>query len=89
MITIASDKWIADLGTMTCHNVTNKIIVVFEKSGKTMAGKIKDMPMELMAKWAAEPEGEMKIQKAVMEAEEVFLRAYFESDIEKKAGSNQ
>ena len=89
MITITSDEWIADVGAMMCRNVSNKIIVGFERSGKTLTGKIKDMPMELMAKWAGEPEGEMKIQKAVMEAEEVFLRAYFESDIEKKAGSNQ
>ena len=86
MITIASSEWIADVGAMMCRNVSNKIIVGFEKRGKTLNGKIKDIPMELFARWAGEPGGEMKIQKAVMEAEEVFLRAYFESDIEKNGG---
>ena len=83
MITIASGEWIADLGSMTCRNITNNIVVSFEKEGKVLTGKIKDIPMELFAKWAAEHGGEKKVQKAVMDAEEVFLRAYFESDIEK------
>ena len=83
MITIANGEWIADVGAMMCRNVSNKIIVGFEKSGETITGKIKDIPMELFARWAGESEGEKKIQKAVMEAEEVFLRTYFESKIEK------
>ena len=82
MITIASGEWIADLGSMTCRNITNNIVVSFEKEGKALRGKIKDIPMELFAKWAEEPQGEKKVQNTVMEAEEVFLRAYFESDIE-------
>ena len=55
-------------------------MVGFEKQGNTLLGKIKDMPIELMAQWAKEGHGEREIQKAVMEAEEVFLRAYFEND---------
>ena len=31
------------------------------------------MPFELMAQWAGEPHGEWKIQKVVMDAEEVFF----------------
>ena len=83
MITITNGEWIADLGTMTCRNIANNIVVAFEKEGKILRGKLKDVPMELFSKWAMEPKGEMKVQKAVMDAEEVFLRAYFESDIEK------
>jgi hypothetical protein len=83
MITTANGEWIADLGAMRCRNITTNLVVVFEKSGKTLCGKIKDMPMGLFSKWAAEPDGEMKIQNAVMEAEEVFLRVYFESEIER------
>ena len=83
MITIADGEWIADLPTMTCRNINNKIVVAFERSGIGVRGKLKDMPMELFAKWAGEPHGERKIQNLVMEAEEVFLRAYIESDIEK------
>ena len=84
MITITNGEWIADMHTMTCRNIINNIIVVFEKSGETLTGKIRDIPMELFAKWAEEPDGEKHIQKAVMDAEEVFTRAYIESDIEKK-----
>jgi hypothetical protein len=83
MITIANGEWITDLGAMCCWNITTNMVVAFEKSSKKLCGKIKDMLMDLFSKWAAEPHGERKIQNAVMEAEEVFLRAYFESDIEK------
>ena len=41
MINITDEEWIADLGAMMCRNVSNKIIVVLEKSGKTMEGKIR------------------------------------------------
>jgi len=83
MITIAQGEWIADLGTMVCRNINTRMVVSFERQGKTIAGKIKDMPMELFEQWAMISNGEKLIEKAVMEAEEVFLRAYFESDIEK------
>ena len=48
---------------------------------------MKDIPMDLFAKWTEEPNEEMKIQNTVLEAEEVFLRAYFESDLEKRCQS--
>ena len=83
MITIAQGEWIADLGAKLCRNINSRMVVCFEKQGKTLTGKIKDMPMELFQQWAMIPNGEKLIQKAVMEAEEVFLRAYFESDMEK------
>ena len=65
---------------MTCRNITNNIVVEFRDD---LNGKIKDIPMNLFIKWSAEPHGERLIQKAVLEAEEVFFRAYYESDIEK------
>ena len=80
MVKIANGEWIADLGSMSCWNCVNKIVVTFEKSGKTLIGKINDIPIELMKKWAAEPQGERHIKKAVMEAEEAFLRAYFDNN---------
>jgi hypothetical protein len=39
------------------------------------------MPVELLEQWAGEDRGEGHIRRAVEEAEEVFLRAYFERDI--------
>jgi hypothetical protein len=44
MITIANGEWIADLGAMCCRNITTNMVVVFEKSGKTLCGKIKKYP---------------------------------------------
>ena len=84
MVTIASGDWIADLGSMSCRNCINKIVVTFEKNGNVLTGKIKDIPIELMEKWAAEPQGEKHIRNTVMEAEEVFLKAYFENTLDKE-----
>jgi hypothetical protein len=86
MVTITDGMWIADLGNMTCRNIENGIVVVFEKNGGLLEGKIGDMPMELMEQWAGKPNGSRHIQNAVAEAEEVFLRAYFERKIEKGEG---
>jgi hypothetical protein len=61
----------------TCHDCS-----VICTIGKAYVGKIKDMPVELMSQWAAQPHGERRIRKAVEEAEDVFLRALFESKIE-------
>ena len=80
METITNGEWIADLRAMTCRNITNNIVLEF---GNELNGKIKDIPMCLFKKWSSEPQGERHIQKALMEAEEVFIRAYYEGDIEK------
>jgi hypothetical protein len=66
------EEWIVDLGNMTCRNINTKMVVEFQKSGKGYKGKIKDMPIELMAQWAKLKDGERLMQKTVMDAEEVF-----------------
>ena len=83
MITITGGEWIADLGAKACRNINNRIVVKFEKNGKSIIGKISYIPVELFYQWAKLKHGERLMKKAVYEAEEVFLRAYFESDIEK------
>jgi hypothetical protein len=83
MITITNGKWIADLGAMTCRSIENRIVVGFQRKGKTFEGKIQDMPMELLGRWAALPDGEKRIRQAVEEAEDVFLRAWIEGRIER------
>ena len=88
MITVASGEWIADLGNLTCWNINKNIIVEFQKSGKTYIGKIRDMPVELFAQYAELQHGERLIKKAITEAEEVFLRAYAQREIENGAGLN-
>jgi hypothetical protein len=81
---ITDGKWIADLGAMTCRNIENGLVVSFIKKDKILEGKLQDMPFELLGTWAVLPDGERKIRRAVEEAEEVFLRAWFEAKIEKK-----
>jgi hypothetical protein len=83
MINITDGKWIADLGAMTCRNIENGIVVSFIQKNKIFEGKLQDMPFELLEKWAALPDGEKRIRQAVEEAEEVFLRVWFERQIEK------
>jgi hypothetical protein len=82
VISITNGNWIADLGSMICRNIENGMVVGFYKNGEVLEGKIQDIPMEIMEKWAIERHGENRIKAAVMEAEEVFMRAYFESKIE-------
>ena len=82
MITITDGEWIADLGTMTCRHVQNKIEVSFELNGKVLQGKIKYIPIALMDRWARARYGERMIQQAVFDAQEVFMRAYFERELE-------
>jgi precorrin-6B methylase 2 len=84
MITITDGEWIADLGAMTCKNINTQMIVEFEKSGKTYIGKIRDIPIEIMSKWAELKHGEKLVINAIREAEEVYLRALAERDFEDK-----
>ncbi len=84
MITIANGEWIADLHTMTCRNILNKVIVTFEVKEQFPQGKISYIPMDLLSKLAIQPNGDKALEKMAMEAEEVFLRVYFERDIEEK-----
>ncbi|MDR0473397.1 MAG: hypothetical protein LBH43_06985 [Treponema sp.] len=79
MITAANGEWITDTVNMTCRNTTNNIVVVFEKFESNLVGKIKNIPLELVKKWTAEKRGDRNIRNTVMEAEEIFLKAYSES----------
>jgi len=84
MLRIIGDEWLVDTEALICRNNLTKIVVGFEKSGKTYVGKIKDMPMELTARLSKMKDGELLLQKAVMDAEEVFLREMFEGNVYKK-----
>jgi hypothetical protein len=79
MIAITDRKWIADLGAMMCRNIESRVVVGFYPKEKTFEAKLQDMSVELMKSWADLPNGEGCIRQAV----EVFLRTWFETDIEK------
>ena len=68
--------WVADLDDMTCRNINNRITVSFENSGGMLIGKIKLIPLKLMQNWMRFPNSNKLIEKAVLEAENVFLKAY-------------
>jgi len=55
-----------------------------KRASRAIRGKLEDIPMELFAEWAKEPDGEKYVINTVMEAEEVFSRAYIERELEKK-----
>jgi hypothetical protein len=84
MVEIVGGEWIADLGSMTCRNIFTNMVVEFEKCGTGYLGKIKDMPFEGFSQLSKQVHGERIIKKAVADAEEVFLRAVIERDIEGK-----
>jgi len=81
---IIDGEWVVDTEAMSCRSNKTKIVVEFQKSGSTYLGKIKDMPLELTVKLAKMKDGEMLIQKAVTDAEEVFVREMYERNGEGK-----
>jgi hypothetical protein len=82
MTTSTSGEWTVDVEAMTCRNSNKDILIIFEWDGKTLIGKILDMPILLM-KWKKLPIVNMSIERIIMEAKEVFLEAYTENNIEK------
>jgi hypothetical protein len=80
MVKIIDTEWLVDTEAMICRNNNTKIVVKFEKSGNAFIGKIKDMPIELTLRLAKMKDGEMLLQKAVMDAEEIFLQEMFEKN---------
>lgn len=48
MISITDGKWIADLGAMCCRNIEKRMVVCFQRKGKTFEATLQDMPIELL-----------------------------------------
>ena len=84
MPSITDGEWIADVGEKTCRNINTKVIVEMNKMDKMYIGKLKYVPFELLSQYVKLKHGEKPLIKAIMEAEEVFLRALAESRVERK-----
>jgi len=84
MLRIVGDEWLIDTETLLCKNNYTEIVVKFEKIGEAYIGKIKDMPMELTIKLSKMKDGDKLLQKAVMDAEEIFNKEMFEKIEERK-----
>ena len=84
MLTIVGNEWLVDTEAMLCSNNLTKIVVRFEKRNETYVGKIKDMPIELTIRLAKMKDGDKLLQKAVMDAEEIYNTEMFEKIEERK-----
>jgi hypothetical protein len=82
MTTSTYGEWTVDVEAMTCRNFKKDILIIFEWEGKTLTGKILDMPILLM-KWKKLPVVNMSIERLIIEAQEVFLKVYTDKKIEK------
>ena len=72
--------WIADLETMTCRNINTNIVVTFKKRRNIFLPTIKDVPVDIVEKWAKMKDGEKEQEKIIAEAEDVFMNAFIEND---------
>jgi len=77
MAASANGEWVADLIKMTCWNRKNNVVLLFKKINGNLIGEVKNLPVKIVNKWAAEGQGEKKIKKTVTEAEIIFLKAYY------------
>jgi hypothetical protein len=79
------ENWLVDLSNLTCRNIETQIVIVFEKRGRALEAKIKDIPAHLMEKWAMDPNCNKYIRKTVFEADKVFFKVYFDEEIKRKS----
>ena len=84
MLKIVDDEWLVDTEGLLCSNNLTMIVVGFTKSGNTYIGKIKEMPMELTTRLSKMKNGDKLLQKAVLDAEEIFNREMLEMIEENK-----
>jgi len=84
MLKIVDDEWFVDTEALLCSNNLTMIVVGFTKSKNIYIGKIKDMPLELTARLAKMKDGDLLLQKAVQDAEEIFNKEMFEKIEENK-----
>ena len=80
---IPKNGWIADFETMTCRNVNTGIVVTFKKKRNIFLPTIKDVPVDIVEKWSKmkDEETEKEKGKIISEAEDVFMKAFIENDI--------
>ena len=69
--------WEPDLENMTYRNIYNNTVVEFKKKGQVIIGRIRDIPHELFEVWAKKVNGHVLMHNMIMEAETVFIEAYY------------
>jgi len=89
MLRIVGDEWLIDTEALLCRNNYTEIVVKFEINGEAYIGKIKDMPLELTVRLAKMKDGDLLLKKAILDAEEVFLREMYERNLDIKVTDTQ
>jgi hypothetical protein len=79
MQTNTNMDWVINLSEKTCLNINTNIVVGFEKKGNTFAGEIRDLPDNIYDVWARNEDAASLIKNIVIEAKNVFSRAYTEN----------
>jgi hypothetical protein len=86
---IRCGEWMVDLENCTCRNIENEMVISFEKRGTTLLGKFKKIPIKLVQEWMQYSNWEKYVKKAIIDADEVFFKVYFASEIQKKYQNSQ
>ena len=74
---LAKELWVADPKAMLCRHQESGMSVCFTRNGRQLYAEIASLPHELRRHWEAMQNGHLSLQKTIMEAEEVFIKAYF------------
>jgi len=74
-------EWCTDLDNMTCRNVKNDVVVMFERKGNELFGKIIDIPNDIFWEWANIRNWKLIVKKTISEAKKVFLMEYVDNEI--------
>ena len=81
-------NWLVNLKNLTCLNTENQMVIAFVKKGPMLVGKIQKIPKKLTEKWITDPNRERNLRKAVIEADEVFFKAYFAGERRAELSTN-
>jgi len=76
----ANLEWKTDLRAMSCHNVKNDVVVLFEKKGNEIYGKIKNIPIKLFKKIDSKQTWEVMLNNFIIEAGKFFMMEYNENE---------
>jgi hypothetical protein len=69
-------EWVVDLERRVCRNTVNRVAVRFSGGG---AGRIVDMPLELLSELARTSGGAGYLGRLIREAERVFVPALIQA----------
>jgi len=79
MQTNTKKDWVINLTDRTCLNIDTNIVVSLQKKGDSFSGEIKDLPDNIYDIWARNEDVGSLIKNIIIEAKDIFSRAYTEN----------